>query len=216
MFLVRRANTRTRTMRRLTFGSVCRPCRRTSLVRWQAPSAVGYTFWVTAASRPTFQICSITTIRLLSNGLSDGVPTQRHFVASGGVLDGKFVVAGGLDGSNRMNSSVEIYDPTMDTWHFGSSMPFPTRSAATASKGTRLYVVGGLDNPGSTNLQGLDRVLRYDLTTDEWSVLTWLPDTRQGAQAAILGNSLFVLGGSLFNNNGRPTPTVVLDLAAFP
>jgi len=76
-------------------------------------------------------------------------------------VSGKVYVAGGYDGTNRLQDCDE-YDPSTNTWTSKADMPTPGRSGpAAAAVSGKVYVVGGYD--GTNNLQDCDEyeAVRY-------------------------------------------------------
>lgn len=68
----------------------------------------------------------------------------RHSFGSA-VLDGKWYVAGGMDGSGAVLDSVEEYDPAANAWRLKAPMPTARVHFALAALGERLYALGGYD-----------------------------------------------------------------------
>jgi N-acetylneuraminic acid mutarotase len=70
-----------------------------------------------------------------------------HRSAAGGVIGGKFYVAGGVN-----SVDLDVYDPATDSWRTRAPIPKAGRAIGTALGG-KLYVVVGLDayvyNPGT-------------------------------------------------------------------
>lgn len=77
-----------------------------------------------------------------------------HKYAAGGVLDGKFYVAGGLG-----STDLDVYDPATNTWQ--TLAPLPTGGVATgAVLGGRLWVL--------VSVGGQPRSYVYDRATNTW------------------------------------------------
>lgn len=71
------------------------------------------------------------------------MPTSRLF-GGAGVIDGKIYVAGGSNYGGLI-STVDVYDPTSNTWTtLSSPLPTPRYFQATAVVGRTLYVAGGV------------------------------------------------------------------------
>jgi len=70
-----------------------------------------------------------------------------------GMLDGKIWVIGGfekVDGKENATTTVEIYNPTDDTWTDGPSLSIPCSQAVAGVINNRLYVAySGSDKPGN-------------------------------------------------------------------
>jgi N-acetylneuraminic acid mutarotase len=84
-----------------------------------------------------------------------------HRSAAGGVIGGKFYVAGGLN-----SRDLDVYDPATDSWVSRAPIPKAGRAIGTALNG-KLYVVVGTD------------AYVYDPGTNRWSAIadpTWQHD----------------------------------------
>lgn len=67
-----------------------------------------------------------------------------HANGVGGVINGKFYVASGLDGQTGPTATLDVYDPATNKWKTLPPMPDARAHAAGAVVDNRLYVVGGL------------------------------------------------------------------------
>lgn len=90
----------------------------------------------------------------------------RHTVA---VLGGKMYVCGGQKIDGRATDSVEVYDPSTDSWREVSPMHHARFSHAMTTLDGRLYVVGGFAHG-----VWLSSVERYDPETNAWEELSAL------------------------------------------
>ncbi|XP_008587838.1 PREDICTED: kelch-like protein 2 [Galeopterus variegatus] len=83
-----------------------------------------------------------------------------------GVLNNLLYAVGGHDGP-LVRKSVEVYDPTTNTWRQVADMNMCRRNAGVCAVNGLLYVVGGDD--GSCNLASVEY---YNPTTDKWTVVS--------------------------------------------
>jgi N-acetylneuraminic acid mutarotase len=113
-------------------------------------------------------------------------PTEGMQVAAVG---DKIVAAYGYSGGDT--NLTRIYDIDSDSWSFAAPAPLPARSeGAAVTHGGALYAVGGrFAGP----LNDLDR---YTPQTNTWVSLANMPTARRGLGAAVIGNSLYAIGGS--------------------
>ena len=90
-----------------------------------------------------------------------------HRRGAGGVLGGKFYVAGGLDDRGLGTANLDAYDPATNTWR--ARAPLPTAGPAIGTVlGSKLFVIVGF---GSER-----RAYAYDPATNAWkarAVPTW-------------------------------------------
>jgi N-acetylneuraminic acid mutarotase len=128
------------------------------------------------------------------------------------VVDNQIYVIGGQTNSPNTSGShnaafVQIYDPEVDEWSFGNSMPIIVgQAAAAATSGLRaskkIYVFGGLPvkSMDATNITQV-----YDPYTNSWSVAASMPLARCGASVANINDVLYVIGGSRWTGVGAST-----------
>jgi len=122
------------------------------------------------------------------------MPTARYGL-SAGVIDGKLYVAGGAYGANTAFSvlnTLEIYNPSTNSWTTGAPMPTARVSHAVAVLDGKLYAVGG-----TVSYQGpaLNTVEIYDPSTNTWTTGTPMPTARWHPAVGVIGGKLYVVGG---------------------
>ncbi len=106
-------------------------------------------------------------------------------------LDGKIYVLGGYPASRVVQTAVQIYDPALDAWSPGPDLPVPTHHPVVVGALGKLYSLGG-QYEGDVNG---GRSFALDPASGEWSELTRLPTPRGGGAAALIGSSIYVVGG---------------------
>ncbi|RLN31043.1 gigaxonin-like [Panicum miliaceum] len=101
-----------------------------------------------------------------------------RFALAATELNGVIYTSGGYDGSvyleyamggydgDKMVSSIEIFDPRLNTWRMGDPMNIPRGYAAAVNLDDNLFLIGGMQS----NVQILDTVEVYNASTG-WSVL---------------------------------------------
>jgi hypothetical protein len=97
----------------------------------------------------------------------------------------ELMVAGGLDEGWRSLKTTELYDPRLDAWRPGPSMPAPCSLAAACALGGRAYVVEGAAHSPA--------VLAYDRRTQRWQQLRKMGTPRVNMAAAALPGALYVM-----------------------
>lgn len=123
------------------------------------------------------------------------------------VFGGKLVVIGGRSGGSDF-ADVDLYDPATNTWSAGPPLPSPRGTAGAVVYDGSIYVIGGeIQARGEC----LSEVLRLVVTASEatasptaedllehgtWQLAPPLPTARSFARAAVLGDSIYVVGGS--------------------
>lgn len=140
------------------------------------------------------------------NGVSDSIEsyslasnnwTTLHakptavYAAGAAVLGGKVYVPGGQDSNNEPSAKLEVYDPRTNKWEEKAPLPLPLSKYGIATHEGNLYLFGGWDGQKETDL-----VLRYNPNNDNWIELTPLPSARILSSAIVLGDSIFIVGGT--------------------
>ena len=117
---------------------------------------------------------------------------------AGGVIGGKLYVAGGRPGNQ---DCLEAYDPSSNQWTRRASMPTGRSGVAGAVVGDCLYVFGGEGNAADPN--GIfHEVEAFEPKTGEWFRLPPMRTARHGIYAAVLGNTVYLPGGSILQGFG--------------
>jgi hypothetical protein len=133
----------------------------------------------------------------LTDSWSMGAPLPNLLTAAGGAaFGGKFYVFGGEVGPNSNNQqitgSVQIYDPVLNTWITGTSMPTPRQLMVVGVINGKIYIASGNNSSGNTD----SSVVVYDPITDSWSAAADEPNPRSYPAAAVVDGKLFVAGGN--------------------
>ena len=119
------------------------------------------------------------------------------YAAGAAVLGGKVYVPGGQEADKGPSTKLEVYDPRTNQWEEKAPLPVPLAKYAIAANEGNLYLFGGWDGTKETNL-----VLRYNPSNDNWTELTPLPNARTSSSAIVLGDSIFIVGGT---SEGQPS-----------
>ena len=134
-----------------------------------------------------------------------------HLNGVGGVINGKFYVASGLDGKTGPTANLDVYDPVTNKWKSLPPMPDARAHAAGTVVDNRLYVVGGLGKdayggPGAeadcpqSSTCGRSSVFVYDPITNKWTTKASMPTKRWSLAAVRLffdgRDHLVAVGGS--------------------
>jgi N-acetylneuraminic acid mutarotase len=129
------------------------------------------------------------------------VPRGHQGSPVGGVIDGKFYLAGGMDAYSNTSTELDMYNPRTGTWTAKRPMLFGQDAAMAAVFHGRLFVAGGV-NYGAT-LAGMADLQVYDPATDTWTRGTSMPSGRWIWAAAAGGGKFWVIGGR--QDGWRPT-----------
>jgi hypothetical protein len=120
---------------------------------------------------------------------------RRTEVAAARVGNSVYVVGGFEAASGATTAAVERYDIRRNRWSRVRSMPAGLNHPTAVAYRGRVYVHGGYtgrrDLSSATN-----RLFRYDPGRNRWSRLRRAPTNRAAHAAAVVGNKLYVAGGS--------------------
>lgn len=118
------------------------------------------------------------------------------------VVGGRLYVLGGLSGGASWEAIGDsfVLDPATGRWTSLPPMPAGVLrgSAAIGVHGTRILLAAGMRTltPGPGGLQDtVATVNAYDVVTRRWSRLPDLPEPRDHAGGAVIGHTLYVVGG---------------------
>lgn len=120
------------------------------------------------------------------------LPTPRSHAAAIRIADGTLIVAGGLAGPTGAPLA-EVYALPLGAaaWEPRRPMPTPRGGCAYGAALGWLICAGG--EAGSSALRAVEA---YDPIADAWMTLPELPVARAGAPGAVVGQQLYVPGGS--------------------
>ena len=115
---------------------------------------------------------------------SEGSPAAVAF-------NGRLYAIGGRSGGSDFGN-VYVYDPATDRW--GDAPPIEPRGTAGAALYCgSIYVFGGESQAKNAVLSD---VLRLESTSTAWQTALPMPTARNYARAAVLGNSVYLIGGN--------------------
>ena len=125
---------------------------------------------------------------------------------SRGVIDRGIWLVGGIGFSNTPIAQIDVYDPVTDSWYSAiTNIPTPRSYTGVASLNGKIYVIGGMT--ASSSVSSL--VEEYTPSTNTWKTLAAAPVSIQGALAAVSGNSIYLIGGSVTTSSAAAIPNVV-------
>jgi N-acetylneuraminic acid mutarotase len=135
------------------------------------------------------------------------MPTARSG-HSASVVNGKIYVIGGEPRAQASVSTVEEYDPAMDTWTRKADMPTKRTFLCTCAVDGEIYAIGGV----TAGVPGADRnpstVEVYDPATDTWTRRADIPTPRSMAATSAVDGKIYVIGGVMGSVGGSGMSTV--------
>jgi N-acetylneuraminic acid mutarotase len=138
----------------------------------------------TLADHSEFDPASNTWIERAPLPRSEGSPAAVAF-------NGKLYAIGGRSGGSDFGN-VYVYDPVTDRWGDGPPIE-PRGTAGAALYCGSIYVFGGESQAKNAVLSD---VLRLDSRGTAWRTAPSMPTARNYARAALLGNSVYLIGGN--------------------
>ncbi len=132
----------------------------------------------------------------------------HHFQAV--EVSGLVYVAGALTGAFPNETPVDniyIYDVQSDQWYEGPSISRPRGAAGSVVIGDYLYLISGIQNGHVSGW--VNWVDRFDLRSNEWEVLSDIPNARDHFFAAHHDNKIYVAGGRRSGQESYFAPTIM-------
>jgi N-acetylneuraminic acid mutarotase len=111
-------------------------------------------------------------------------PPTPHESGMGGVIGGKFYVAGGEFNGRQL----DVYDPATNQWTTKAPMGRERWRAAAAAVGGKLYVIGGIVRDPDGTVRGVSTTSVYDPSTDSWTTKAPKPTTEGVVAARVVLN----------------------------
>jgi len=102
------------------------------------------------------------------------------------VLNGKLYAIGGIG-----LSSVEIFDPSTESWSAGVALPSEVRYGTAITVDGMIYLIGGRN---SSN-QDISQVLCFDSSTNQWTAKANMPTARHGVKLVWFQNRIWAICG---------------------
>ena len=114
------------------------------------------------------------------------MPVRRQETATS-ALNGRVYVLGGYDENRSSTATVEVYNPTTDTWAFAHPLPFAVNHSAAAVAGGLLYSFGA----------GAGQTFVYNANGNSWSSRASSHYVHGGTAAVgVINNKIYVAGGT--------------------
>jgi len=139
-----------------------------------------------------------------------GTPASMTTVRAGlavAVVNGKIYAIGGIGTGGIILNTVEVYDPSTNSWSTAASMPTARWFLAAAAVNGKLYAIGG----GNSASIPFNTVEVYDPSANSWSTVASMPTARTELAATDASGSIYAVGGSsknLLNTTEQYSPPV--------
>lgn len=140
---------------------------------------------------------------LTGGGLTVNVPADTsggpYYVGIRVTQGGEGSLADPSPANNVVSVRVETQRVSLGSWAERTNMLSARADAASATNGSQIFVIGGIDD--ATGVLATGEL--FDPGSGEWSELPSLPAARQDPTAGIVGNRLIVAGGTMANAIGE-------------
>jgi N-acetylneuraminic acid mutarotase len=141
------------------------------------------------------------------------MPLARHHCLAA-PYNGKIYLVSGRDVViEEVQPESFVFDPGAETYDQVAPILTPRGGAAGGTLGELIYVMGGEGDPDDPN-GVFHEIEQYDPATDSWSSLPDMTVPRHGYQAAVIGDRMYLPGGSLSQGLDPTTTHTVFYLDA--
>lgn len=181
--------------------------------RWTGGGVVGETLYLVAGiidGHWSGHVAWLDAVNLSTGEwrrLADAPRARDHFQAV--FLQGRIYVAGGRRSSgatkqvfNLTVPELDIYDLASGEWSSGDDLPTPRAGAMATAVDDDVLILGG---ESMAQREGHNEVEAYNITTQRWRRLPPLAQGRHGGGLAQIGDSLFLVAGSITRGGGGET-----------
>jgi DNA-binding CsgD family transcriptional regulator len=109
---------------------------------------------------------------------------------NGALIGGLIYVPGGRLSSGLPTDITEVYNPQVDQWTRGVSLPKALSAYSIAVYEGKMYIFGGWDGQKVVN-----NVFVFDPDSKLWTEITSMPTARSHSGAVVVGTKIYVIGG---------------------
>lgn len=130
-------------------------------------------------------------------GVGTNIPTARA-ETSAAVLDGKLYLAGGIQNGWGGLTSMEVFDPTTNSWNEDAALPMALHHVGFIGAAHRLYLIGGYDDI-TKMVQAQPDISKgwyYDPATHQWTAIADMPAPRAAHAIVNIDDRLYIVAGT--------------------
>jgi N-acetylneuraminic acid mutarotase len=150
-------------------------------------------------TKDTVDVYDIARDKWIENEIAP-LPLPLHHSASAVYKDKIYVVGGYLDERKVPSDKLFIYDPKINEWHEGKSLPTRIGGALNAQfVNGILYVMGGTN----ASYVPVDTNFAYNPKTDRWDIKSPMPTPRHHLQTVVMDGKIFAMGGRILGDGVR-------------
>ncbi len=125
--------------------------------------------------------------------------------SSATLFQGRIALVGGRDREQRNMTSCDLYDPAHNKWSVCSAMHDGRSAFGLAAVDDRLFAIGGVNLLTGLTTQTIEI---SGANGQGWMDGRWMPSPRQGMGVAVIGHTVWVIGGSNWDATS-PTNSVL-------
>lgn len=126
-------------------------------------------------------------------GVLENVLSVDREASAAAIFGDRIALVGGRDPLERNVTSCDLWDPLHMNWAACSNMHTGRSSFGLAAVGNRLFAIGGVNILTGVTTQTIE-ISGED--GNGWMDGHWMPSPRQGMAIAVIGHTVWVIGGS--------------------
>lgn len=142
-----------------------------------------------------------TNMPTVRSNVSISVVDGKIYAIGGSKLK-KYQVPRGFGTESEELPTVEMYDPTTDTWTQKTDMPTPRKTKTCVVDG-KIYAIGGWSTDSEQS--HLETVEVYDPATDTWAKAQSMNHARCSAAISVVNGEIYAIGGIGWPPNRDPS-----------
>jgi len=168
--------------------------------------------WEGRSEQNTVYYASINPDGTIGSWESTTLLPERIVAAAGVVWNGRIYVAGGWNGFSRQDevyfAEINEVDGSLGSWQTTTTLPLALNLMCAVAYNGVIYIIGGIHSHVAQSSAYYAIIDETDGTLGVWAVTTSLPEGRGRAGCALIGGSLYVIGGQTGHESATPEKTV--------
>jgi DNA-binding CsgD family transcriptional regulator len=108
----------------------------------------------------------------------------------------KIIIPGGTTSTGFPTDRMQIFDIQSNTWDQGKKLPQPITGYGMVTWNENVYLFGGWNGK-----EFLDTVYQYNLVSDEWTFITYMPMKRAYLEVILINDTSYIIGGQNIDKN---------------
>jgi hypothetical protein len=112
-------------------------------------------------------------------------------------LNGSIYIVGGFDIDSNAVNSVQVFNPTNNTWSNEIDFPHSRHHVNLAVADGNIYAMGGYNITGRTRFNLLESAYVYNPVNQIWDTIPHMPTPRAEMSVVTYNNRIYAIGGRL-------------------